>query len=89
MFRGLSGSRPIGVASNLKNCGINAVYLGAPWLGLPNRVHYLPSGIDGIYAPPEVRAEQSLRNTYEFFEAFGINEGDPMNLAPTDRVRNW
>jgi predicted metalloendopeptidase len=43
----------------------------------------------GVHAPPEVRATQPLRNTDEFFEAFEIVEGDPMYLAPAERVRIW
>jgi putative endopeptidase len=30
-----------------------------------------------------------LRNMDEFFDAFEIVEGDPMYLAPTERVRIW
>jgi putative endopeptidase len=48
MFRGLSGSLPIGVSSDLKDSGINAVYLGGPWLGLPNRDYYLEEGNDEV-----------------------------------------
>jgi putative endopeptidase len=43
----------------------------------------------GVHAPPEVRATQPLRNTDEFYEAFGIIEGDPMYLAPAERIRIW
>lgn len=43
----------------------------------------------GVHAPPAVRATQPLRNTDEFFAAFGIIEGDPMYLAPSERVRIW
>jgi putative endopeptidase len=43
----------------------------------------------GVHAPPEVRATQPLRNTDEFYKAFGIVEGDPMYLAPTERVHIW
>ncbi|MBW3631491.1 MAG: M13 family metallopeptidase, partial [Chloroflexi bacterium] len=48
MFRGLSGSLPIGVSSDLKDSGINAVYLGGPWLGLPNRDYYLEEGNEDV-----------------------------------------
>jgi predicted metalloendopeptidase len=41
MFRGVSGSLPVGVGPDLRDSGINAVYLGGPWLGLPNRDYYL------------------------------------------------
>jgi putative endopeptidase len=45
--------------------------------------------LSGVHAPPDIRASQPLRNTDEFYEAFGIVEGDPMYLAPTERVRIW
>ena len=45
--------------------------------------------LSGVHAPPEIRATQPLRNTDEFYEAFGIVEGDPMYLAPSERVRIW
>jgi putative endopeptidase len=48
MFRGLAGSLPIGVSSDLKDSGINAVYLGGPWLGLPNRDYYLEEGNEEV-----------------------------------------
>ena len=44
MFEGLTGSLPIGVSPDLRDSGINAVYLGGPWLGLPNRDYYLEDG---------------------------------------------
>ncbi|HLL50551.1 MAG TPA: hypothetical protein VK356_07770, partial [Thermomicrobiales bacterium] len=48
LFRGLSGALPVGVASDLKESGINAVYLGGPWLGLPNRDYYLEEGNEAV-----------------------------------------
>ncbi len=48
MFRGLSGSLPVGVSSDLRDSGINAVYLGGPWLGLPNRDYYLEEGNEEV-----------------------------------------
>jgi putative endopeptidase len=43
----------------------------------------------GVHSPPAVRATQPLRNMDEFFAAFGIIDGDPMYLAPDERVRIW
>jgi predicted metalloendopeptidase len=40
MFLGVSGLLPVGVDSDLGNSSENAVYLGGPWLGLPNRDYY-------------------------------------------------
>jgi putative endopeptidase len=48
MFRGLSGSLPIGVSPDMRDSGINAVYLGGPWLGLPNRDYYLEEGNEDV-----------------------------------------
>ena len=35
------------------------------------------------------RVNATLRNIDTFFKAFGIQEGDPMWLAPEDRVMIW
>jgi predicted metalloendopeptidase len=40
MFLGVTGLLPVGVGTDLGNSGENAVYLGGPWLGLPNRDYY-------------------------------------------------
>ncbi len=41
------------------------------------------------HSPGMVRATQPLLNVDAFYEAFDIKEGDPMYLAPEDRVRIW
>lgn len=41
------------------------------------------------HSPGMVRATQPLKNIDAFYEAFGIQEGDEMWLAPEDRVRIW
>lgn len=41
------------------------------------------------HSPGKVRATQPLQNVDAFYEAFDIKEGDPMYLAPEDRVRIW
>ncbi len=41
------------------------------------------------HSPGMVRATQPLINVDAFYEAFDIKEGDPMYLAPEDRVRIW
>jgi len=40
------------------------------------------------HSPPEFRANVA-RNLEEFYEAYGVAEGDGMWLAPEDRVRIW
>jgi putative endopeptidase len=41
------------------------------------------------HSPSEVRGVQPLRNMDEFYEAFGIDPGDPEYLPPDDRVVIW
>ncbi len=41
------------------------------------------------HSPGMVRATQPLLNVDAFYEAFDIKEGDPMYLAPEDRVHIW
>ncbi len=41
------------------------------------------------HSPGKVRATQPLVNVDAFYEAFDIKEGDPMYVAPEDRVRIW
>ncbi|MCC6790782.1 MAG: hypothetical protein IT336_03805, partial [Thermomicrobiales bacterium] len=42
-----------------------------------------------VHAPAEVRATQPIRNMDEFYEVFEIEAGDPMYLAPEDRIVIW
>jgi len=42
-----------------------------------------------VHAPAQVRAVQPARNMDEFYEAFEIEEGDPMYLDPADRIVIW
>lgn len=42
-----------------------------------------------VHSPGKVRATQPLVNIDAFYEAFEIEEGDGMYLAPEDRVRIW
>lgn len=41
------------------------------------------------HAPASVRGTQPLRNMDAFYQAFDIEAGDPMYLAPEDRVVIW
>jgi putative endopeptidase len=41
------------------------------------------------HAPAAIRATQPLRNTDAFHDAFDITPGDPMYLAPEERVVIW
>ena len=41
------------------------------------------------HAPSEYRANGAVRNVPEFYEAFNVEEGDALYLAPEDRVKIW
>jgi putative endopeptidase len=42
-----------------------------------------------VHSPDMYRANGPLRNTPEFYEAFGVKEGDKLFLAPNRRVKIW
>ena len=42
-----------------------------------------------VHAPDKLRGSLVLQNFDQFYEAFGITEGDGMWLAPEDRVVIW
>jgi len=41
------------------------------------------------HSPEEFRCNQILKNLPEFYEAFGVVEGDPLWLPESERVRIW
>jgi putative endopeptidase len=41
------------------------------------------------HSPPEFRCNGVVRNLYEFYDAFGVKEGDKLWLPAKDRVRIW
>jgi putative endopeptidase len=45
--------------------------------------------IQDVHSPASIRAIQPLRNMTAFHDAFGIKEGDPMWLAPAQRITIW
>jgi putative endopeptidase len=73
-FRGIRGSLPVGVSPDLKDSGINAVYLGGPWLGLPNRDYYLEEGNDAV-------RDAYIATNAEFLERLGKDEATARNAA--------
>ena len=45
--------------------------------------------VNGTHSPGHIRAFAPLRNIDAWYAAFGIKEGDPLYIAPEDRVRIW
>jgi hypothetical protein len=44
---------------------------------------------DRSHSPSEFRCNGVLRNLTEFYDAFGVKEGDKLWLAPSESVRIW
>jgi len=45
--------------------------------------------VNGTHSPGHIRAFAPLRNIDAWYEAFGVKQGDPLWIAPEDRVRIW
>ena len=45
--------------------------------------------VNGTHSPGHIRAFAPLRNIDAWYDAFGVKEGDPLYIAPEDRVRIW
>jgi putative endopeptidase len=56
---------------------------------VPRDAHMIAALKRDEHAPDEVRVNGTVRNQDAFYEAFGIVPGDPMYLAPAERVTIW
>ena len=45
--------------------------------------------VNGPHSPGQIRAFAPLRNIDAWYQAFNIQPGDPLYIAPEDRVRIW
>ncbi len=45
--------------------------------------------VNGPHSPGQIRAFAPMRNMDAWYEAFEVTEGDPLWIAPEDRVRIW
>jgi putative endopeptidase len=45
--------------------------------------------LSDVHAPPKWRVIGPLANIPEFYEAFGVKQGEPMWLADEAHVRIW
>ncbi|GAB3511100.1 peptidase M13 [Pseudoxanthomonas daejeonensis] len=45
--------------------------------------------VNGTHSPGHIRAFAPLRNIDAWYSAFDVKEGDPLYVAPEDRVRIW
>jgi putative endopeptidase len=45
--------------------------------------------LEDTHAPPKLRVNVQLSNCGEFYDAFGVKEGDKMYISPERRVQIW
>jgi len=45
--------------------------------------------VNGTHSPGHIRAFAPLRNIDAWYDAFGVKQGDPLYIAPEERVRIW
>ena len=45
--------------------------------------------VNGTHSPGHIRAFAPMRNIDAWYDAFDVTEGDPLWIAPEDRVRIW
>ncbi|WP_416383600.1 M13-type metalloendopeptidase [Pseudomonas sp. BJa3] len=45
--------------------------------------------VNGTHSPGHIRSFAPLRNIDAWYDAFGVKPGDPLYIAPQDRVRIW
>lgn len=75
-FDGVAGALSMGVGTDLADTTRHALYLGGPWLGLPNRDYYL----DDTIGTPEIRQAYNETNA-GFLEYAGYAPEEAARLA--------
>ncbi len=75
-FDGVAGALSMGVGTDLADTTRHALYLGGPWLGLPNRDYYLDEAI----GTPEIVAAYNETNA-ELLEYAGYAPEEAARLA--------
>lgn len=59
------------------------------WAENATEAYFINVAESADHPPNAYRTAAPLRHVAEFYEAFGIQEGDPMWLAPEKRVNTW
>ncbi|MFM9107499.1 MAG: M13 family metallopeptidase [Chloroflexota bacterium] len=77
LFDGVGGVLPVTVMPDLKDSNVNAVYVGGPTFGLPNRDYYL----DDAIGTPEIRSAY-IDACVKLLEAAGYPAEQAQALAP-------
>lgn len=59
------------------------------WRVVSTREYALDQTMTDVHAPASVRVNRVLQAFYQFYEVYGITEGDGMWVAPENRVSIW
>ena len=59
------------------------------WRGSTTREMSAYLALMDVHAPDKLRGSRALQSCDEFYEAFDIQPGDGMYVAPEDRVQIW
>ena len=59
------------------------------WQSVASREYRIYASQVDVHAPDKLRGSRALQSCDEFYEAFGIQPGDGMYLAPEERVQIW
>jgi putative endopeptidase len=83
------GGKPAPVIDGLT--GDQRVFLGwaQVWRGKAREDYQRKMLVADPHSPPQYRVNIPVRNIDAFYAAFGVKPGNPMYLAPAERVRIW
>jgi putative endopeptidase len=59
------------------------------WRGKVNEKFLRNQVISDLHSPRQYRVDGVVRNIDEWYEAFGVKEGEKLYVAPAERVRIW
>jgi predicted metalloendopeptidase len=83
------GGKPAAVIDGLSGDQRFYMGFGQVWRSKMREAQQIKQIKTDPHSPGQFRANGTMRNQPGFYEAFGVKEGDPMYLAPDQRVIIW
>ncbi len=79
------------LVSKRENPDFEALYknIAITWAGTMSREYAEYLAKNDVHSQYKLRANLTVKTVDEFYETFGVTEGDGMYLAPEDRVKIW
>lgn len=79
------------ISSGLEDPDYAAMYrsMAAAWAAIGARKYQFFLSRANVHAPHKLRVNLPLQSCDEFYETFGIAEGDGMRIPPEERVSIW